>query len=156
MSENPRVIRKIFEHVESSREKLLEAAAKIDGESFLSREKGTSSIRDLLVHLMDTEDYWVGSVITGERRRKFSPEKYEDANGLKEDWDRIRERTRNLLSNLSEQQLAEKRTVEWDREMTVDIESIFWHLIVHELHHTGQICLLMRETGHEPPEVDML
>lgn len=156
MSQNPRVIRKIFEHVESSREKLLGAAGKIDGESFLSREKGTSSIRDLLVHIMDTEDYWVGSVIMGERRQKFSPEKYENALGLKEDWDKIRQRTRNLFTNLSEQLLAEKRTVEWDRDSTVDVESILWHLIVHDLHHTGQICLLIRETGHEPPEVDML
>lgn len=156
MSENPHAIRKMFEHVGSSREKLFGAVKKIDGESFLGREKGTSSIRDLLVHLMDTEDYWVGSVIMGERRQKFSPEKYEDAVGLKNDWDGIRERTRNLFSNLSEQSLAEKRTVEWDRELSVDVERILWHLIAHELHHTGQICLLVREAGHEPPEVDML
>jgi uncharacterized damage-inducible protein DinB len=156
MSERPQIIRKMFVYIEDSRGKLLQAAEKIDAETFLGRGKGTSSIRDFLVHLMDTEDYWVGSVIMGERRRKFEPDKYESAAGLKEDWDRIHERTKSYVSALSEQQLEEKKTVNWDGELTFDVETILWQLITHELHHGGQICLLLGQSGHRPPELDIL
>ncbi|KPJ61260.1 MAG: hypothetical protein AMJ46_02895 [Latescibacteria bacterium DG_63] len=156
MSQRVGAIRKMFRHAESSRKKLLRAAKSIDKESFLSRRKGLSSIRDLQVHLMDTEDYWVGSVIMGERRRKFSPEKYEDAASLEQDWNSIRQRTRDFLSALSEQVLSDKRTVEWDRKLTFEVDEVLWQLLTHELHHNGQICLLMRETGHQAPELDIL
>ncbi len=150
------VVKRMFEHAESSREKLLQAAKEIATDGFLSKEKGKSSVRDLLVHLMDTEDYWVGSVVLGERRCKFEPEKYQNAAGLKEDWDKIRERTKDYLSTLSERRLAEKRTVSWDRELTFDVETILWQLITHELHHGGQICLLLRQGGYQPPELDII
>jgi uncharacterized damage-inducible protein DinB len=149
-------IQKLFEHVENSRKLVLESAANLDRESFLSRQKGMSSIRDLLVHLMDAEDYWVGSVILGEKRQKFQPEKYESASALRTNWDGIRKRTRSLLSDISEGRVSENTSVRREREATFDVGTVFLHLFAHELHHFGQICLLMRQEGHEPPYVDLL
>jgi uncharacterized damage-inducible protein DinB len=156
MSERLDCIRKLFRHVDNCRDKLLRAAERLEKETFLSRRSGMSSIRDLLVHLMDTEDYWVGSVIMGERRRKFSPEKYEDAASIRRDWDGLRDRTKNYVWALSEESLSETRTVELEQERTLEIETVLWQVTTHELHHNGQICLLMRQAGHEPPELDVL
>jgi uncharacterized damage-inducible protein DinB len=149
-------IQELFEHIENSRKLVLEAAEKLDRESFLSRQKGMSSIRDLLVHLMDSEDYWIGSVILGEKRQKFEPDKYDNVNALKGNWDRIHERTRKLLSDISEGSLSQKATVRLGAEKTLDVSSVLLHLFAHELHHRGQVCLLMRERGYEPPYVDLL
>jgi uncharacterized damage-inducible protein DinB len=149
-------IQELFEHIENSRKLVLEAAEKLDRESFLSRQKGMSSIRDLLVHLMDSEDYWVGSVIRGEKREKFLPDKYEDVAALKAHWDGIHERTKKLLSDVSEGRVSEKTSVQWEGKTTLDVGTVLLHLFTHELYHCGQICLLMREQGHEPPYMDLL
>jgi len=149
-------IQELFEHIEKSRKLVLEAAEKLDRESFLSRRKGMSSIRDLLVHLMEAEDYWVGSVILGEKRQKFQPDRYDSVTALKANWDRIQERTIRLLLDISEGALSEKTTLQWEEGKTLDVSTVLLHLVAHELPHHGQICLLMREQGHEPPYLDLL
>lgn len=155
------MIRELFEHVENSRDILLDATQKLDEKSFLDRQKGMSSIRDLLVHLMDAEDYWIGSVILGEKRQKFLPDKYEDVANLKANWEIIRGRTRKLVSDMSTELLSGQVTVQWEvareREEArrVDIGTVLLHLLTHELRHHGQVCLLMRQEGCEPPCLDL-
>ena len=150
------MIQKLFEHIENSRKIVLDTAQSLDRESFLSRQKGMSSIRDLLVHLMDAEDYWVGSVILKEKRQKFLPDKYENVPALRANWDTIHERTRKLVSDISSGRISEQATVQWEGDKTIDISTVLLHLFTHELHHRGQVCLLMRQQGCEPPDLDLL
>ncbi|MCX5801468.1 MAG: DinB family protein [Candidatus Eisenbacteria bacterium] len=149
-------IQEPFEHIENARILLLQAAQEVDRECFLNRQKGMSSIRDLLVHLMDAEDYWIGSVVCGEKRQKFLPEKYEDVAALQANWDRIHGRTQKLVSDIASGLLSEQTTVRWEGERVLDLGTVFLHVFTHELHHRGQICLLMRQQGYEPPYVDLL
>ncbi|UCF77860.1 MAG: hypothetical protein JSW03_07025, partial [Candidatus Eiseniibacteriota bacterium] len=79
MSDSVDAVRSMFELLQRWAEKLFPVLEKIDTESFTHREKGAGSVRDVLAHIMDAEDYWLGSVIMGQKRRRFSPEKYEDA-----------------------------------------------------------------------------
>jgi uncharacterized damage-inducible protein DinB len=149
-------LQEMFEHVESSRQRVLTAAQKMDTASFLKRKPGAFSVRDLLVHLMDAEDYWIGSVILAGKHQKFTPEKYADLNTLRADWEKIRERTKTVFATLSSEMLGEPRTVQWETEVTFDVDKALWHLLTHEIHHRGQICMLMREYGVEPPIADLL
>jgi uncharacterized damage-inducible protein DinB len=84
------------------------------------------------------------------------PDRYEGVATLKANWDKIHERTKELLLNISKGLLSEETTVQWEGEKTLDVGTVLLHLFVHELHHRGQICLLMRERGYEPPYVDLL
>jgi uncharacterized damage-inducible protein DinB len=147
---------KMFEHIETSRQRVLEAARSVSPEDFLRRKPGMYSIRDLLVHLMDAEDYWVGTVILGGKHGKFTPEKYEDVESLHADWKKMEGRTSELLARLSDKMLRETRTVRWEEEVTFEVDTALWYLFTHEIHHRGQICMLLRELGHEPPEVGLL
>jgi uncharacterized damage-inducible protein DinB len=149
-------VQKMFEHIETSRQRVLEAAGKVPPEDFLRRKPGMYSIRDLLVHLMDAEDYWVGTVVLGGKHRKFTPEKYQDVKSLNADWKKMGGRTSELVARLSEEMLRETRTVRWERDATFDVDTALWYLFTHEIHHRGQICMLLRELGHEPPEVSLL
>jgi uncharacterized damage-inducible protein DinB len=132
------------------------AAEEMDAADFLKRKPGAFSVRDLLVHLMDAEDYWVGSVILGGGHHKFTPEKYGDPQTLRADWDEVRDRTGKMFATLSEEMLGETRTVQWENEVTFDVNRALWHLLLHQIHHFGQACMLIREYGYEPPVVDLL
>jgi len=150
------MIEKLFGHIENARRLLLDAAQKLDKESFLGRSKGASSIRDLFVHLMDAEDFWIGSVILGEKRQKFVPEKYEDVRTLSGNWTGIHLRTKKLVSDISAGHVSLQMSVPWEKDTTLDVGSILLHVAAHEIHHDGEICLLMRQRGHEPPYLDLL
>ena len=146
----------MFEHAESSRRQILDAAGKMDAASFVARDPGVFSVRDLLVHLMDTEDFWIGSVVLAEKQRKFTPEKYADTETLRTDWDKVRERTRKLFATLPAELLLQTRAVPGEPGETFRVERILWHFLTHEIHHRGQACMLMRKNGFEPPVVDLL
>jgi uncharacterized damage-inducible protein DinB len=146
----------MFEHAESSRRRILAAAEKMDAATFAARQPGMFSVRDVLAHLMDCEDFWVGSVTLGEKQRKFTPEKYSDATALGADWEEVRERTRRLFATLTVELLRQARTVPGEGGETFRVETILWHFLTHEIHHRGQACMLMRERGFEPPDVDLL
>ncbi len=149
-------LQEMFEHSESLRQRLLAAAEKMDAASFIERKPGMFSVRDLLVHLMDAEDYWIGSVVLAGRHRKFTPEKYSDAKDVRQDWDEVRRRTRTVFATLSDELLGCSRSVHRDTEETLDVDRILWHFLTHEFHHRGQVCMLMKERGYQPPAVDLL
>ncbi|MFH0777966.1 MAG: DinB family protein [Candidatus Eisenbacteria bacterium] len=149
-------IRMLSEHLEASRAKLLDAVGGLGRETFLARRPGGASVRDLLVHLMEAEDYWVTSVILGRKRDKFLPGNYEDVAALRSAWEEVHGRTRGLFAGLTRDLLAEARTVVWDEERTFGVGTILWHFFLHESHHRGQICMMMRDGGHTPPELDVL
>ncbi len=149
-------LQEMFEHAESSRCQVLAAAEKMDTVSFVERRQGLFSVRDLLAHLMDAEDYWIGSVVLSGRHRKFAPETYSDVKPLKADWDEVRERTRTLFATLSAELLGQTRTVRRETETAFLVDKILWHFLTHESHHLGQVCMLMRERGFAPPVVDLL
>jgi uncharacterized damage-inducible protein DinB len=149
-------LQEMFEHAEWSRCQVLAAAEKMDAVSFVERKQGMFSVRDLLAHLMDAEDYWIGSVVLTGRHRKFAPEKYSDAKSLKADWDEVRQRTTVLFATLSAELLGQTRTLRRETETAFLVDKVLWHFLIHEFHHLGQVCMLMRERGLEPPVVDLL
>lgn len=149
-------LQEMFERSESSRRQILDAAGKMDTASFVARRPGVFSVRDLLAHLMDAEDFWIGSVVLGGKHLKFAPESYPDVSTLRVDWDRIRERTGKVFASLTEELLRQTRTVPVEAGVTLEVDRILWHFLTHEIHHRGQVCMLMREKGIVPPAVDLL
>ena len=39
---------------------------------------------------------------------------------------------------------------------TVTLDQLMWHVMTHEVRHTAQIALLVRQLGHTPPWLDYL
>jgi uncharacterized damage-inducible protein DinB len=149
-------LQEMFERAESSRQQILDAADKMDAASFVERRPGVFSVRDLLAHLMDAEDFWIGSVVLGGEHLKFTPERYSDVKALKTDWDKVRERTRTVFATLSQELLGQTRSARGETGVTFEVDRILWHFLAHEIHHRAQVCMLMREHGFEPPVVDLL
>jgi uncharacterized damage-inducible protein DinB len=38
--------------------------------------------------------------------------------------------------------------------MTLD--GLLWHVMIHEMRHTAQLCVLLRSQGVKPPSLDLL
>ncbi len=115
---------------------------------------GRHSPRGLLNHLLQSETYWIDGVVAG-----GSPA--EDDIGLTlEELDEAfaarRRTTEAVLRGLTAESVARETRAPWDPGVRFTIDRAFIHFITHEAHHRGQLCLLIRQLGGEPPSVDLL
>jgi uncharacterized damage-inducible protein DinB len=48
------------------------------------------------------------------------------------------------------------RIVEDSPEEHFKLDGLLWHVMIHEMRHTAQICVLLRTQGIKPPALDLL
>lgn len=147
----------LFGYNAGAAEKVMKSLKTVDEKQFRNeRVSGTGSLRDLIVHIFVTEDYWVNCIIRGEDSKRYKAENFNDFAGVEEAWNKTQDDIRHLLDGLSPEMLAEQRTVEWDREYGFSVEKILQHLYTHTVHHRGQAVAAIRLLGGEVPEVDII
>jgi uncharacterized damage-inducible protein DinB len=115
---------------------------------------GRHSPRGLLNHILQTETFWIDGVVTGGNPA-------EDEIGLTlaeldEAFLARRRATETVLRALKAEDLARETRSPWDPGVRFTIDRALVHFITHEAHHRGQLCLLIRQLGGEPPSVDLL
>lgn len=118
---------------------------------------GTRPIRDILVHIMSAERYWIRHAIHGEPRERFSPETFSDLDAILARWKPQREATLASLSGLTPEVRTSRRAFPWDASQTASVEEIVWHVVTHEQYHRGQIFTRLALLGRSDlPDHDML
>lgn len=147
----------LIEHNYSVREPLLESLEQLDRKDFTrSLGKGKSSIRNILVHLMNSEIYWM-NVIGDEDTHSLDPEEFADLNTIATTWKQIENEMRDVLGNQSDASLQYvKRLRIGDDTISFTIARALLHMVTHEAHHRGFIVGLLRQMGYQPPNVNML
>lgn len=115
---------------------------------------GRHSPRGLLNHLLQVENFWIDGVLGGE-------DPVEDEIGLTLDeldgaFAERRRATETRLRALTPETLAQETHAPWDAGVRFTFDRVLIHFITHEAHHRGQLCLLIRQLGGEPPSVDLL
>ncbi len=132
-------------------------AALIDGDRF-------HNIKDLLLHAIDIEDHWVHVIARGDGL---------EASAFKHDWVKpqaeqyqlswileygkaVRQRTEAFLDSQPELEALVKLVQDDPASATVTLDQLMWHVMTHEVRHTAQIALLVRQLGHTPPWLDYL
>jgi uncharacterized damage-inducible protein DinB len=120
-------------------------------------------IKDLVFHIADVEDGWTRGTIQRvdmvQRRfvalweggPSFAAFPLET---LLSYWRAVETSTLQYLPTLSAEEL--NRTVEDSPEDHFQLEGLLWHVILHEVRHTAQICALLRTQGIKPPALDLL
>ena len=121
------------------------------------------SIKDLLVHIPVVEDSWLHYDILATRphletvpiipKTKDGPYAAMPLPDILEYWRAVEANTQSYLSKLTPLELA--RPVQDDGK-TVSVEEILWHVLQHEVRHTAQIALLLRQAGLTPPQLDLV
>lgn len=119
--------------------------------------EGMRPIRDILVHMMSAERYWMRHAILGEPRERLSPEMYADLDAILTEWTPQRNATVAFLGELTPELRTSRRGFPWDRNQTASIEEIVWHVVTHEQYHRGQIFTRLALLGQRDlPDYDML
>ncbi len=122
-------------------------------------------IKDLVFHIPDVEDGWINGDI---RRQPIVQEAIPllrnggpffadvELSTLLQYWRLVEQRTLAYFVTLSDDALKQPVEVEdWPgKRFTVD--GLLSHVMIHEMRHTAQICVLLRTQNIDPPSLDLL
>ncbi|AWN24155.1 hypothetical protein DKM44_13725 [Deinococcus irradiatisoli] len=122
-------------------------------------------IKDLVAHTAGVEDGWLHYTILQDTPVEEAFPKLRDAgNGpvyadfplpeLLDYWRAVEQSTLAYLATLTGTEL--QRTVEDSPTEHFQLEGLLWHVMLHEVRHTAQICALLRTQGFRPPSLDLL
>ncbi|GHF38817.1 putative damage-inducible protein DinB [Deinococcus metalli] len=123
------------------------------------------SIKDLVLHVTDVEDHWVHSVARGDgvnREGRYAhdwvkPDAAQyDLGWIIEYGREVNERTRAFLDSGPDMNRSVKLVQDDPASDTVTLDQLMWHVMTHEVRHTAQITLMIRQLGHTPPWLDYM
>ena len=115
------------------------------------------SIRDTLLHVLRTEDYWVNEFLTGAGRlvARDAKEDLQSVQDLENLWNRISDRTEEVIRAMGAEELAEIRERSLgDERVRKTVEEYLFTFMIHEVYHKGEVLAVLWQGDHEPPPVD--
>ncbi|MFX0055372.1 MAG: DinB family protein [Promethearchaeota archaeon] len=147
----------LFEHNIAVREPILDSVRQLSNEDFTRNHGvGWGSVRDILVHLINTEKYWI-SVLKDVEMDWLDSSDFPDLQSIAKAWVDVEKETREYMMALDNDQLHHVKRVRWpDATVSFTVKKALVHIATHEVHHRGLIVGLIRMMGHRPPVVDML
>ena len=129
----------------------------IDGDRF-------HNIKDLLLHVTDMEDHWVHVIARGDGLEasafvhdwvKPQAERYE-LSWIVGYGKAVQKRTTDFLDSGPDLDAPLKLVQDDPASPTASLDQLLWNVMTHEVRHTAQIALLIRQLGHTPPWLDYL
>ncbi len=146
-----------YAFVRGSRAVLLDYCASISSTDLLREDAdfGKGSIRNLLVHINNTYQFWLGAGALGRPFADHEPTSVPDLTAIR----LIFEETDAIVGAFCEQfgdHSQSSFTIELDdRPQSFTAMKLFTHVLTHEFHHKGQIVSLGRKMGYVPPDTDI-
>ncbi|MBE3578010.1 MAG: DinB family protein [Limnochordales bacterium] len=135
---------------------LLELCRQLPEGGFLWQpHRAVRSIRDILAHMMGAERFWIEHVVEGGAKPTVDETSFTTTDGVERSFRPVRERTVAWLDSLRESARSETRHIGWAPH-EVTLESVAWHLIIHDFHHKRQVATRLATLGVEVPNLDML
>jgi uncharacterized damage-inducible protein DinB len=144
----------LFSHWSSVRQDLYEALDKLTDEQldFVPGD-GLWSLGKVVRHIAEAEEDWFRYAITQELSEwpKFPDKDYATVESVKALLARVHARTQSYLATVDVAELARTVTTPWGSESSLGW--IVWHVFEHELHHRGEIYLMLGLQGIEAPNI---
>jgi uncharacterized damage-inducible protein DinB len=124
-------------------------------------------IKDLLFHVAAVEDGWLQEDVrrqppvldTMPTLAAVDPDAGYGAVPLSElfaYWSAVERTTRAYLADLPDGEASRVVTVHDAPDERYTAGGLLWHVMLHEVRHTAQICMLLRLQGIKPPALDLL
>lgn len=124
-------------------------------------------IKDFVHHVPAVEDGWLhedilrdepvrqtipalNSVDVGPVYSRFPLE------SLLDYWRLVEQGTLTYLATMTDAELKRIVIVHDSPEERFTVDGLLWHVMIHEMRHTAQICMLLRTQGIKPPALDLL
>tara|TARA_R110001632_G_scaffold183829_3_gene303904 strand:+ start:8514 stop:8996 length:483 start_codon:yes stop_codon:yes gene_type:complete len=144
--------------VKASRTILLKYCSNISTDHFYTSQSsfGRGSIHNLLAHISNTYNFWIGEQFLGKTTEYISYTDTTPFNSFNSVFQNIDLLMQSFFDNL-ESQPPEAFYYEIDGKngQSTSLE-VFTHVITHEYHHKGQLLSLSRELGYTPVDTDIL
>ena len=123
-------------------------------------------IKDLLSHIIAVQDGWLHEDILRQPPLLASIPELNDTPGgpnyadvdlqtLLNYWQSVHESTSKYLSQLTEAELRRVVTPHDAPNNRFTVDGLLWHVMIHEMRHTAQIAMLLRQQGIKPPALDL-
>jgi uncharacterized damage-inducible protein DinB len=113
---------------------------------------GLWPLGQIACHVAEAEEGWFRHVATGELSEwpKYRPADYPSVAAVKTLLEEVHGRTIAYLESLDEAGLDRVIEASWGQ---FSLRWICWHVLEHEIHHRGEIFLLLGMLGMEAPDV---
>jgi uncharacterized damage-inducible protein DinB len=143
----------LFRHWTDVRMGLSEALDKLtDLQLDFSPREGLWSLRETVVHLANTEDGWLRYYSANRwHENTFQAADYPTIASLKTLLAEQHAVTEGQFANDPDSVLAQVRPLPWGKQATMSW--VVWHVVEHEIHHRGEIYLMLGLMGIEAPDV---
>lgn len=152
------LVRKQYEFVRESRQVLFDYCRTLSPTDFTNQNSSFGrggSIRNLLVHIANTYEFWIAATAL-RKGIHFAPydthHSIADVVFLFEHVDGFMAEFMERLEQPEEEIIYEH----YGEERAVTLLRLFTHVITHEYHHKGQILSLSRHLGYVPVDTDIM
>jgi len=148
-------VAEFFEHWEQVRADLHATLRKFKPEELTFRPfPGSWPVGTIMLHIAETEDYWLHELVTGELEdgsANYPLARYPTLEDIEGVLRRARQRTVALLARLTEEDLQRVYTTASGKNFS--LYWILWHVLEHETHHRGELSLTHGLLGREGLDV---
>lgn len=144
-----------FRHWKQLHRDLLWTIDQFDQDELVYRPFGQSwMVGDIMVHIPDAEDGWFRYVVNRELSDwpSYSLDEYPDIESIKKLISEVHARTEGFLAELDSADLERPIQLPW-KDVETSLGWIIWHVIEHEIHHRGELSLILGTLGKEGLDV---
>jgi len=146
---------KIFSHWKSVRAGLLAVIGEFTEAELVYQPFKTSwPVGQIMLHIADAEDGWFRYAVSGELEQwpeQYTLENYPRKADILEVLASVHQRTEHTLASLDEDALTQVIRFPWGT--SAPMLWVIWHIIEHEIHHRGELSLILGLMGKEAPDV---
>lgn len=145
----------LFSHWKRIRAGLIETIDKFDqGMLEYTPFDGSYSAARIMLHIADAEEGWFRYVIDkkyDEWPSQFIVENYPTLTEIKGVLEQVHTETETFLDSLGNEDLEKIINTPWDE--SIPLGWIIWHVLEHEVHHRGELSLILGMLGREGLDV---
>lgn len=147
--------------VRDSRRVLFNYCDAIRSEDFINQNTSFGrggSMRNLLVHIAQTYQHWIGNIALNKNIMFANYELFPSVRHVRDLYEGVDELMRAFIAS----ELVTKRLNSQLTYISDGVESrltsleLFSHVITHEYHHKGQILSISRHLGYTPVDTDII
>ena len=145
----------MFSHWKRVRDGLLHTINLFQEDELQHTPEGISrTVGRTMLHIADAEDGWLRYAITKELEEwpsQYTLDNYPTREAIKDVLTEVHERTEEFIDPLEESDLTRIIVAPWDEKFYLGW--ILWHVIEHEIHHRGELSLILGLLGREGLDV---
>lgn len=145
----------LFGHWTEVRDGLFQALDKLtDAQLDFVPRQGLWSLGRVARHIASAEEGWFRYIVTHELTEwppEYTAKDYPTVKSVKALLSEVHARTDAFLKTLETTDLDHVLEMPWDGKLT--LRWIIWHVLEHEIHHRGEIFLMLGLLGMEAPDV---